>query len=217
MSQVREEIEKLISELPLTGSEIFIALRLRKYFPIRRGLTDIIRRRSLYVRAVDGISFSINEGEVFCLVGESGCGKTTTGRTLIGLTPPTSGYLLYRPRPEIAKQFRELGFEPVYKDYFLLNELFKNKKANKLLRRELQIIFQDPYGSLNPRFTIYSTLEEPLAVHGIAKTYEERFRYIARALEDVKLTPPEEFMKRYPHQLSGGQRQRVVIARALIL
>jgi len=214
---LREEIEKLIREQPIRGDELLVALNLKKYFPVRRGLSDILKRRRLYVRAVDGISFGIKDGEVFCLVGESGCGKTTTGRTVIGLTPPTAGYLLYRPRPEIAKQFRDLGFEPVYKDYFLLNDLFRNKKANKLLRRELQIIFQDPYGSLNPRFTIYSTLEEPLVVHGIAKTYEERFRYISKALEDVKLTPPEEFMKRYPHQLSGGQRQRVVIARALIL
>ncbi len=203
----------------LIGKEDFIiaAKDLKKYFFMRRGITDIIKKRRLFVRAVDGVSFAIREGEIFCLVGESGCGKTTTGRTLIGLTPPTAGEILYRPRDETIKFFNELGLSPARGKYYLLNEIFRNKKANKVLRRELQIVFQDPYASLDPRLTVYATLEEPLVVHGIGDSREERLELVSRALEDVRLVPPEEFIGRYPHQLSGGQRQRVCIARALIL
>ncbi|MCD6084601.1 MAG: ABC transporter ATP-binding protein [Desulfurococcales archaeon] len=184
---------------------------------MRRGIMDIIRRRRLSVKAVDGISFAIGVGEIFCLVGESGCGKTTTGRTLIGLVPPTAGEIYYRPKEETVKYFNELGISPSENGYYLLNEIFRDKKANKILRRELQIVFQDPYASLDPRQTIRAQLEEPLIVHGLGGSREEKLEIMYKALEDVRLIPPEDFIVRYPHQLSGGQRQRVCIARALIL
>ncbi len=211
-----ELIESKLNELNVGPEHILIAIDLKKYFPLRRTLTEIFTGRRRYVRAVDGVSFAIKEGEIFCVAGESGCGKTTLGRTILGLEEATGGMLLYRPRKEIAEELEAMGFSPVYKDYFLLNYLNTNKSAFKLLRRELQIIFQDPFGSLNPRMTIAEILAEPLIVHGIG-TYEERMEKVRKALIDVKLTPPEDFMFRYPHQLSGGQRQRVVIARALML
>ncbi len=214
-------MSKVIEDKIISGIErnefLISAINLRKYFPLRRTITDLILRRRLYVRAVDGVSFAIREGEIFCLVGESGCGKTTTGKTLIGLLPPTSGQIIYRPKDETVKYFNELGITPFKGKYYLLNELFKHKRANKLLRRELQIIFQDPYASLDPRNSIYTALEEPLIVHKIGESRDERLELIYRALEDVKLIPPEDFLGRYPHMLSGGQRQRVCIARALIL
>ena len=124
------------------GELIIAAKNLKKYFFLRRGISDIIKRRRLSVRAVDGVTFAIKEGEIFCLVGESGCGKTTTGRTLIGLTTPTAGEIFYYPKEETVKYFNELGISPVKGKYYLLNEVFRNKRANKALRRELQIVFQ---------------------------------------------------------------------------
>jgi len=214
LNEVRD-VKELLSNIHL-NNEIMITFNLKKYFPVRLGIVDVLLRRKIYVKAVDGISFRVREGEVFCLVGESGCGKTTTGRTVIGLTLPTSGYVLYKPRREVAKELIELGYDPIKGDYFLLNDLFKVRKANKLLRRELQIIFQDPYSALNPRHTVGYIVEEPLIIQGL-KDREERRRIVYQVLRDVKLTPPEDFINRRPHQLSGGQRQRVVIARALVL
>ena len=211
-----EEIERVMEELRVGPNDILVAINLKKYFPLRRSLTEVFRGIRRFVRAVDGVTFTIREGEVFCVAGESGCGKTTLGRTILGLVDITSGYLLYKPRPEIAKELKDLGYEPVYRDYYLLNIIYKDKRAFKVMRRELQIIFQDPYGSLNPRMTVKDILAEPLVVHGIG-TPEERIDMVRKVLESVKLTPPEDFMGRFPHQLSGGQRQRVVIARALML
>ncbi len=220
MLALRKEVRSMSSfqiESLIKDNVLMAAFNLKKYFELRRGLLDIILRRRIYVKAVDGVSFCIKDKEIFCLVGESGCGKTTTGRTLIGLVPPTAGDIYYKPREEYAKMFIEMGIEPVKGGYFRLNEVFKHKKANKLLRRELQIVFQDPYASLNPRLTVMSALEEPLIVHKIGGSAEERLEIISKALEDVRLTPPEDFLGRYPHQMSGGQRQRVCIARALVL
>ena len=197
-------------------SEIVLKVRgLQKYFPLRRSLKEIFTfKPRRYVRAVDGVDFDIRLGEVFCLVGESGCGKTTTGRLITRLIEPTGGSMLYKPSAEVAAKIpKELMDKDGYMD--LAQKL--PKKISKLLRRETQIVFQDPFGSLNPRMKVYDILKEPLVVHGFGSTEEERREIIYRALSEVKLIPPEEFMDRYPHMLSGGQRQRVAFARAMIL
>ncbi len=188
---------------------------LMKYFPLRRGLKEIITRKPRrFVRAVDGVSFDMHIGEVFCLVGESGCGKTTTGRLITRLLKPTGGHIYYKPTKEVASQIPEKCFvEDGYVD--LAQRLPKH--ADKLLRREIQIVFQDPFGSLDPRMKVYDILKEPLIVHKIGGSEEERREIIYRALSEVKLVPPEQFMNRYPHMLSGGQRQRIAFARAMIL
>ncbi len=201
-----------------TEKTILYVKDLKTWFPLRRGIIEVLKglpRR--YVHAVDGISFQIEEGDSFGLAGESGCGKTTTGKTIIRLLDPTSGIIAYRPRKRLLNEWAEIGYEPPVIDKYGSIDLAKvPSKYLKPLRKEMQMIFQDPYGSLNPRATIYDILEEPLVIHGIG-TREERYDLVAKALEAVKLTPPEDFMRRYPHQLSGGQRQRVGIARALIL
>lgn len=192
---------------------------LRTWFPIRRSFTEVIRRAPRrYVHAVDGVSFKVEEGDVFGLAGESGCGKTTTGKTILRLVDPTSGVIGYRPRKRLLDEWKEIGYEPpVIDKYGDIDIARVPSKFLKPLRKEMQMIFQDPYGSLNPRATIYKILEEPLIIHRVGVTKDERVDIVARALEEVKLTPPEDFMYRYPHMLSGGQRQRVGIARALIL
>jgi len=148
-----------------------------------------------FVHAVDSVSFEISEGEVLGLVGESGSGKTTVGRLVVRLIEPTGGRIIYRDR--------------------MIAELYGREM--KQLRRELQIIFQDPYDSLNPRMKVLDIVQEPLIVHGLAQNRAERIDMVTQSLKDVGLGPPEEFLRRYPHQLSGGQRQRVAISRALIL
>ena len=144
------------------------------------------------VSAVNDLSFEIRAGETFGLVGESGCGKSTTGRAIMHLDPPTSGKVYFEGR-DISKM---------------------NKKELKAMRREMQFIFQDPYASLNPRMTIGEIISEPMVIHGIG-TPEERIERVRELLDVVGLNP--EHINRYPHEFSGGQRQRVGIARAFIL
>ena len=175
--------------------EILKVVNLRKWFELRAGfLSSLLSKKKLFVKAVDKINFEIKRGEIYGLVGESGSGKTTTGRVILRLLDPTEGKVFFE-----GKEITSIPPEEF-----------------KPLRRYMQMIFQDPYESLNPRMTIGDIVEEPLVIQKIGEA-EERKEAVYKALEDVELTPPEEFIYRFPHELSGGQRQRVAIARALIL
>ena len=163
---------------------------LKVYFPVLKGL---LRRPVDHIRAVDNISFELDAGEVLAVVGESGCGKTTLGRAILRLIEPTGGSVRYHGQPMESLDREQL----------------------RRLRRRLQVVFQDPASSLNPRLTVQTTLTEPMAAHGIGADHDERIERARAVLEQVAL--PADSLWRYPHEFSGGQRQRIGIARALVL
>lgn len=167
--------------------EILRVENLKKYFPVKKG---IFAGPKGYVRAVDGIDFKVKKGETFALVGESGSGKTTTGRLVLRLMEPSDG---------------KINFDGI-------DLLSLNQKEMRKLRKRMQIIFQDPYSSLNPRMTVYSTVAEPLIIHKLTRRNEKRDK-VVELLEMVGLDA--ECLYKYPHEFSGGQRQRIGIARAL--
>jgi len=169
---------------------------LRKWFPVRKGfLKTLLSRKESFIKAVDGINFDVKPREIFGLVGESGSGKTTTGRLVVKMIEPTSGKIFFK-----GEDITNLA-----------------GKQMKQIRRKLQMVFQDPYESLNPRKTVMDIVAEGLRIQKIIKSEKEIEEKVIKALEDVKLVPPEEFLFRYPHELSGGQRQRVAIARTFIV
>jgi oligopeptide/dipeptide ABC transporter ATP-binding protein len=180
--------------MPIKDKTILEVKELKQYFPITRGL---LQRTVGHVRAVDGVSFTVQEQEVLGLVGESGCGKTTTGRAILRLYEPTGGEVWYR---------RANGER--------INVAAISLKEMKPLRREMRMIFQDPFSSLNPRLTVKDIIGEPLVIHNIARGKELDDR-VASLMREVGLEP--NYMNRYPHEFSGGQRQRIGLARTLSL
>jgi len=182
-------LDDVQSAIVKTTPPLVLVDQLKKHFPIRQGL--IIDREIGSVKAVDGISFSIQRGETLGLVGESGCGKTTAGRTILGLYPITSGRVLVTG----------ISLENA------------SKEQMKLFRRKAQIIFQDPYASLNPRWTVSAIIGEPLRVHNLLPDGKARDERVHELMMKVGLSP--RLINRFPHEFSGGQRQRIGVARAL--
>jgi oligopeptide/dipeptide ABC transporter ATP-binding protein len=166
------------------------------HYPVGRGIVGTMARRPREtVRAVDGVSFTLERGELLALVGESGCGKTTTAQTVLRLLEPVAGRISFHGDDITSLGQREL----------------------RPLRRRMQIVYQDPYESLDPRLTVRKAVEEPLVIHRAGGSKAERAELVQDALERVELSPPGLFLDRYPHELSGGQRQRVAIAAAIVL
>jgi len=171
---------------------------LRKLFPISRGIVgSLLRQPPRVVHAVDGISFQIKKGEILSMVGESGSGKTTCALCCTGLQPISEGEILLEG-----------------KNVF---EMEEDRQQRRKLRQSVQMIFQDPYESLNPRQTVFDTVAEPLETHHLVSCKEEKIERVLNALEEAGLKPPQEFFDRLPQELSGGQRQRVAIASGLVL
>jgi peptide/nickel transport system ATP-binding protein len=180
-----------MTEAPLLEVE-----NLTTQYPVRPGLTErMARRPRLWVHAVDGVSFSLARGEMLALVGESGCGKTSTAQTILRMVDPTSGSIRLNGTDITTLSQQQL----------------------RPLRRKLQMIYQDPYESLDPRFRVKDAIEEPMLVHSIGGSRAGRRQLIIAALDRAGLSPAEQYLERYPHELSGGQRQRVTIAAALVL
>ena len=182
--------ESSLHERTPVGEEILRVTALTKHFPIRAGLT---KRQVGQVHAVDGVSFELAAGETLGLVGESGCGKSTTGRTIVRLLDPTDGNIVFKG----------------------LDIAGHSRRQMREVRRELQIVFQDPYASLNPRITVREIVAEPLRIHGRYRGSNQGKDRVAELLTLVGLNP--EHGNRFPHEFSGGQRQRIGIARALAL
>jgi peptide/nickel transport system ATP-binding protein len=181
---------------PVQTEAVLEVVNLTKYFPVRRTFAEAMSRsKGGLVHAVDDVTFRIMKGEVFGLAGESGSGKTTILRTALMLTAPTSGSVLFKGM-DIGRMDR--------------SELRK-------FRTKIQVVFQDPYESVNPRMTVADIVAEGLMVNNLVSSREEALEKVTKALREVQITPPEDYLHRYPHELSGGQRQRVAIARALVL
>ena len=169
---------------------------LSKAFRKSRTLLQNLKGRAEHVKAIDGVTFEVLRGEVLGLVGESGSGKTTLGRVILRLEEPDSGSIRFEGS-----------------DYTSV----KDRSTMKVFRRKMQMIFQDPFDSINPRMNVRDVIEEPLRIHNVGSGEEERTELIRRSLEDVRVNPPDDYLDRYPHELSGGQRQRIAIARTLVL
>ena len=176
---------------PLRGEPILKVRGLEKHFPIKGG--GLIKRTVGAVRAVDGVDLDLYPGEVLGLVGESGCGKSTTGRAILNLQPATAGSVVFQGREIVGM----------------------GRKEMRPLRRDIQLVFQDPYASLNPRLPVFDIVAEPLVIHGLTKSNDELRARVRELVETVGLNP--EHTNRYPAEFSGGQRQRIGIARALAL
>jgi peptide/nickel transport system ATP-binding protein len=178
------------------SKDAFISIQqLKKYFPVSRSIKQVFaQEEKKYVKAIDDVSFTIQRGEILGLAGESGSGKTTTGEILVRLQDITGGEVTIDGYPINAK----------------------DKSLNKQFRKDVQMIFQDPYETLNPRFNLFQTIAEPLRINGV-KDKDELLMLVKEALNTVELKPVEHFLYRFPHELSGGQRQRVAIARAIVL
>jgi peptide/nickel transport system ATP-binding protein len=180
----------------ITDGVLFRVEDLEVYFPIHESFfRAMVSTEKKFVKAVDKVSFEVRQGEILALVGESGCGKTTTGRTMLRLEDPTGGHILYKGLPV------ELFSQRTLRDY----------------RRKAQIIFQDPYNSINPKQTIFDIVAEPLEVNDLVSSEHEKEERVVKAISEAGLRPAHEYLYRYPHELSGGQRQRVCIAGATVL
>lgn len=186
----------MISLSSVAGQSLLRVSGLKVHFQCRSGfLSSLISKEAALIRAVDGINFELGRGEILCLAGESGSGKTTTGKAALRLLEPTEGEIIFKG--EDVRSF--------------------NRSRLRRFRQEAQIIFQDPFESLNPRQTVFSTVAEPLEVNRMVRGQKEKEERVEEALRDAGLSNPHELFMRYPHELSGGQRQRLAIAGALVL
>ncbi len=191
---IRQVVPTGASSIP--EDRILVVEHMTKLYPVRRTFAQVMNRESVpVVHAVDDVSFEIRRGQVAGLAGESGSGKTTVLRVALGLIPSTSGSIYFKGE-DISKM---------------------TKKELKRVRTKMQVVFQDPYESVNPRMTVFDIVAEGLYINNIVSSRSEAVERVEKALRDVQLTPPAEYLYRHPHELSGGQRQRVAIARALVL